>query len=147
MDLTAKNALHRALAAAALLLALFAALAAPSAWARDSRDTLATKTATKLAEIPVAELPPEARHTIDLVRKGGPFPYDRDGIVFGNFERRLPVHPRGYYQEYTVKTPGAKNRGARRIIRGKSDEFYYTDDHYESFKRVDFRLPREEEKK
>jgi ribonuclease T1 len=81
-------------------------------------------------------LPSEARKTLQLIRQGGPFPYPQDGVVFGNRERLLPAKPRGYYREYTVKTPGAKNRGARRIIAGKSGEFFYTDDHYSSFKRI-----------
>jgi len=87
-------------------------------------------------EIAVAELPGEARRTIVLIRNGGPFPYERDGIVFGNLENRLPAQPRGYYREYTVRTPGARNRGARRIVAGRGGEFYYTDDHYASFRRI-----------
>jgi ribonuclease T1 len=63
-------------------------------------------------------LPPEARHTHRLILKGGPFPYDKDGTVFGNRERLLPRKARGYYREYTVKTPGARNRGAKRIVCG-----------------------------
>ena len=87
-------------------------------------------------EVAVAELPGEARQTIALIRKGGPFPYERDGVVFGNFEKHLPVQARGYYREYTVRTPGARNRGARRIVAGKGGELYYTDDHYQSFRRI-----------
>ena len=87
-------------------------------------------------EIAAAELPAEARQTIALIRKGGPFPYERDGFVFGNFEKHLPVQARGYYREYTVRTPGARNRGARRIVAGKGGELYYTDDHYQSFRRI-----------
>lgn len=68
-----------------------------------------------------------------LIAKGGPYPYDRDGINFGNFEGILPKKAGGYYSEYTVKTPGASDRGARRIVVGKSGEKYYTDDHYASF--------------
>ena len=89
-----------------------------------------------IATINVNELPQEARQTIALIRKGGPYPYPRDGVVFGNFERLLPLHERGYYKEFTVPTPGSRDRGARRIILGKAGEFYYTDDHYKSFKRV-----------
>ena len=89
-----------------------------------------------LPEVAAAELPGEARQTIALIRKGGPFPYERDGVVFGNFEKQLPVQARGYYREYTVRTPGARNRGARRIVAGKGGELYYTDDHYRSFRRV-----------
>ncbi len=85
------------------------------------------------AEIGVAELPLEARETLALIRRGGPFPYRQDGTEFGNRERMLPPKERGYYREYTVKTPGVKDRGARRIIAGGAREFYYTDDHYRSF--------------
>ena len=89
-----------------------------------------------LPEVAVAQLPAEARATLGFIRKGGPFPYDRDGIVFGNFERHLPLHERGYYREYTVPTPGLKGRGARRIVSGRDGELYYTDDHYKSFRRI-----------
>jgi len=87
-------------------------------------------------EIEAAALPPEARQTIALIRKGGPYPYQKDGSVFGNREARLPQRERGYYREYTVRTPGSRDRGARRIVAGRSGELYYTDDHYRSFKRV-----------
>lgn len=86
--------------------------------------------------ISVAELPREAQQTLALIKAGGPFPYSRDGIVFGNFEKRLPLHPRGYYREYTVKSPWRRDRGPRRIIAGPDDEYYYTDDHYQSFRRI-----------
>ena len=89
-----------------------------------------------LPEIAAAELPEEARETIALIRKGGPYPHERDGIVFGNFEKLLPLKERGYYREYTVRTPGAKGRGARRVVAGRGGELYYTDDHYQSFRRV-----------
>ena len=89
-----------------------------------------------MPEVAASELPEQARQTIALVRKGGPFPYERDGIVFGNFEKLLPAQERGYYREYAVRTPGATNRGARRIVAGRGGELYYTDDHYQSFKRV-----------
>ncbi|WP_434212011.1 ribonuclease domain-containing protein [[Pseudomonas] boreopolis] len=83
-----------------------------------------------------AFLPTEARDTIALVRRGGPFPHRQDGSVFGNRERRLPDRPRGYYHEYTVDTPGSRDRGARRIVTGGTppEIWYYTDDHYETFK-------------
>ena len=86
--------------------------------------------------VSVSRLALEARDTLKLIKQGGPFPYPRDGIVFSNRERRLPKRPRGYYHEYTVKTPGAHNRGARRIICGAVTECYYTEDHYQSFKRI-----------
>jgi ribonuclease T1 len=75
--------------------------------------------------------------TLALIAQGGPFPHDKDGSVFSNREGRLPAQPRGYYREYTVPTPGAKNRGARRIVRGKGGETYYTSDHYKTFTRID----------
>lgn len=87
-------------------------------------------------EIEVAQLPAQARDTLSLIARGGPFPYEKDGTVFQNRERRLPAKPRGYYREYTVKTPGAKNRGARRIVAGADGDKWYTDDHYETFRRI-----------
>ncbi|MFN0298851.1 MAG: ribonuclease domain-containing protein [Burkholderiales bacterium] len=89
-----------------------------------------------MTEISVADLPAEGRNTLALIKKGGPYPYQRDGVAFGNFEKLLPARPRGHYAEFTVPTPGAKTRGARRIVAGKDGEFFYTDDHYKSFKRV-----------
>jgi ribonuclease T1 len=96
------------------------------------------------ADIPVAALPREAQATLALIRAGGPFPYAKDGSVFGNREKMLPPRQRGYYREYTVKTPGAHDRGARRILAGAgtsgdvrtSGEYYYTEDHYNSFRRI-----------
>lgn len=94
-----------------------------------------------LAEISLSELPAPAQETHRLVHAGGPFPYAKDGVVFGNRERLLPRKSRGFYREYTVKTPGARTRGARRLICGGTpptapEVCYYTDDHYASFKRV-----------
>jgi ribonuclease T1 len=82
------------------------------------------------------QLPPEAWATLALIHAGGPFPYNQDDSTFQNRERLLPLHPRGYYREYTVETPGARNRAARRIVAGEGGEFYYTDDHYASFWRI-----------
>ena len=82
------------------------------------------------------DLPPEARETLALIKQNGPLPYPQDGKTFGNRERRLPLRANGYYREYTVKTPGARDRGARRIIAGNGGEFYYTEDHYRSFMRI-----------
>lgn len=87
-------------------------------------------------EIELSALPPEARQTVSLLRKGGPFPYQRDGAVFGNREKLLPGRERGWYREYTVPTPGAHDRGARRIVAGRDGTLYYTGDHYRSFKRI-----------
>lgn len=82
------------------------------------------------------QLPKEAQQTIALIKKGGPFPYERDGITFQNREGLLPQKPRGYYSEYTVITPGSRDRGACRIVAGDRGELYYTEDHYDSFVRV-----------
>ena len=87
-------------------------------------------------EIAQRQLPKEAIATIVLIRQGGPFPYQRDGVTFGNREKILPLRERGWYREYTVKTPGARDRGARRIVAGRDGTLYYTDDHYRSFKRI-----------
>lgn len=89
-----------------------------------------------MATVRQAELPVEAQTTLRLIKQNGPFPFPRDGVVFGNRERQLPVQPRNYYHEYTVVTPGAKNRGARRIVCGVVPECYYSDDHYQSFRRI-----------
>jgi ribonuclease T1 len=97
-----------------------------------------------IGTIRAVDLPYEGRQTLAAIRAGGPFLSRRDGIVFGNRERVLPRQPRGYYAEYTVPTPGAPTRGARRIIAGRgetgdfrtSGEYYYTSDHYETFRRI-----------
>jgi len=91
---------------------------------------------TDLPRAALTDLPPEAAQTFDLIRAGGPFPYDRDGVVFENREGLLPDESSGYYHEYTVPTPGASDRGARRIIVGSGGELYWTDDHYRSFERI-----------
>jgi ribonuclease T1 len=101
----------------------------------------AKETVASLDVVALSALPREAHKTHQLILTGGPFPYEKDGTVFGNRERILPKHPRGYYREYTVPTPGAKNRGARRLVCGGKppstpDVCYYTGDHYSSFKRV-----------
>jgi ribonuclease T1 len=124
------RALARLTAAGFLLAAALAC--APAAIARVTPDAL--------EEIAAADLPREGREVLALIREGGPFRYERDGVVFGNYEHLLPARKRGYYHEYTVATPGATNRGARRIICGgpkKSPEAcFYTADHYRSFKRI-----------
>lgn len=93
------------------------------------------------ATVALQDLPPEAQTTHRLVLAGGPFPHRKDGIVFGNRERLLPRKPRGYYHEYTVDTPGASDRGARRIVCGgrepsSPEACYYTQDHYATFLRI-----------
>jgi len=115
-----------------------------------------TQSKARAQEIHVAELPREARETLQLIRRGGPYPHDRDGVTFGNYEKLLPAAPRGHYREYTVMTPGVRHRGARRIVVGcerqraaspspgalrlvqcrDGGEFYYTADHYRSFRRI-----------
>jgi ribonuclease T1 len=82
------------------------------------------------------DLPEEAKRTLRLIKENGPFPFKQDGATFGNRERRLPQRAHGYYREYTVRTPGAKDRGPRRIVAGNGGEFYYTPDHYQTFSRV-----------
>jgi ribonuclease T1 len=86
---------------------------------------------------PLSALPPEAARTWQLIKSHGPFPNKQDGVVFLNREKRLPAKDNGYYHEYTVATPGANDRGARRLITGSNSELYYTDDHYDSFVSVD----------
>ena len=93
------------------------------------------------APVALAQLPPEARATYQLIRSGGPFPYSKDGTVFGNRERQLPAKARGHYREYTVRTPGSRDRGARRIVCGGETPSrplacYYTADHYASFRLI-----------
>ncbi len=92
-----------------------------------------------IPSMPAEQLPAEARHTLRLIDAGGPFPFGRDGIVFQNRERLLPAHPKGYYREYTVITPGLSHRGPRRIVSGGNPPvvFNYTADHYKSFRRIE----------
>jgi ribonuclease T1 len=115
----------------ALVLAA-AIVIAPAASARTSSGLL--------PDVALADLPPEAREVLVLIRTGGPFRYDRDGVVFGNREKVLPAHANDDYHEYTVRTPGVKTRGARRIICGgppkAPDACWYTSDHYRSFRRI-----------
>jgi ribonuclease T1 len=100
-------------------------------------DARARQTPDGLPTVAITQLPKQAQETIALIKAGGPYPYKRDGVVFSNREKLLPKERRGFYKEYTVKTPGSKNRGARRIVTANQDTvFYYTDDHYASFKRV-----------
>jgi ribonuclease T1 len=111
------------------------ALLGPAAMAREASP------ADGLPTVALSALPRQAQQTHALILSGGPFPYAKDGTVFGNRERLLPRHPRGYYREYTVKTPGSRNRGARRLVCGGQPPTapaacYYTEDHYASFRRV-----------
>jgi ribonuclease T1 len=121
-------------AVTACVIALLAACG-PAGGAREA-------SSAPIAEIAVAELPREARATLELIKSGGPFPYRKDGSIFANRERHLPRQPRGYYREFTVRTPSERDRGARRIVAGRgtdfasSGEYYYTDDHYNSFRRI-----------
>lgn len=111
-----------------MLASVLVALASPATHAFEkSRD---------LSAMSVAELPKEGRETLALIRKGGPHPYSKDGTIFSNREKILPRQPRGFYHEYTVKTPGSRDRGARRIVCGgkQQETCYYTGDHYASFK-------------
>lgn len=118
-----------------VLLAL-AAAAAPPLHAQKASPAPAYKPQAIIEVVALGELPREARATVALIRKGGPYPYARDGAIFGNREDILPRQKRGYYREYTVKTPGERTRGARRIVAGASGELYYTDNHYSSFRRI-----------
>jgi len=115
-----------------------------------------TQAHTQAKGVRVAELPQEARETLQLIQRGGPYPHERDGVTFGNYEKLLPAARRGHYREYTVTTPGVRHRGARRIVVGcepqraaapspgplrlaqcrDGGEFYYTADHYSTFRRI-----------
>jgi ribonuclease T1 len=114
-----------------------ATICSPLAQARTRADRPAESSP---ATIRVAELPREGRQTYELIRQGGPFRYDKDGAVFGNRERSLPAEKRGFYREYTVPTPGSRDRGARRIVCGgpirTPHACYYTADHYASFRMI-----------
>lgn len=99
-------------------------------------DMPATDPDSGLSYVALGDLPPEAAQTVDLIDAGGPFPYEKDGSTFGNYEGLLPDRPDGYYSEYTVETPGSDDRGARRIVAGSQGELYWTEDHYESFERI-----------
>ena len=108
-------------------------------WAH--QDTAGVSQVTGQAEIARSELPAEGQETYRLILAGGPFPYEKDGVVFGNRERLLPRHPRGYYREYTVSTPGSRDRGARRIVCGgwqasHPEACFYSSDHYANFRQI-----------
>jgi ribonuclease T1 len=121
-----------------MLALLGAALTAPAAFAKPTAPALGDLGAHTVA---LQSLPVEAQRTAQLIRSGGPFPYGKDGSVFGNRERQLPTRPRGQYREYTVRTPGSGDRGAQRIVCGglppeTPDVCFYTGDHYNSFQRI-----------
>ena len=123
--------------AAALVVA--STLGAQARTTADSPELLVTRTPADT--IALAALPPQGREVMGQIRQGGPFRYEKDGTVFGNRERLLPRHKRGFYREYTVPTPGLSHRGARRIVCGGTqvrmpEACYYTEDHYTSFKRI-----------
>lgn len=111
---------------------------------RPSPKPMATRSATGgrdaetgLPVVALGSLPREAQATVALIEAGGPFPYSQDGVTFGNYEKVLPSHPRGWYREYTVRTPGESDRGPRRIVTGDGGrQIFYTGDHYASFVRV-----------
>ncbi|MGH3497525.1 MAG: ribonuclease domain-containing protein [Nocardioidaceae bacterium] len=105
----------------------------PSQHQPSSSGSTSSATHGGLPVIAATALPAAAQHTLALIARGGPFPYDRDGVVFENFEGLLPSESSGYYHEYTVPTPGESGRGARRLITGAGGEIYWTDDHYASF--------------
>ncbi|AKU18798.1 hypothetical protein VV02_10050 [Luteipulveratus mongoliensis] len=112
-------------------------MSTPSADNRTSATgTASTVPTSNLPTIAYDQLPPEAQRTLALIAKGGPYPYRQDGVTFQNRERGLPIQPRGYYKEFTVVTPGSKDRGARRVIKARDGTVFYTDDHYESFRRI-----------
>ncbi|MGX7680656.1 ribonuclease domain-containing protein [Jatrophihabitans sp. DSM 45814] len=113
--------------------------AGPARSATGTLSTLPSQSTHKQSEheTTLSALPVQARDTVALIQRGGPFPYSHDGIVYNNLERHLPIKPTGYYHEYTVVTPGSTDRGARRIITGSAGEFYYTSDHYASFVTID----------
>jgi ribonuclease T1 len=123
----------RSLATAAMLAAIFAA-------ALCSADAAARSPAAATNEVAAVDLPPEAREVLAQIKSDGPFRYERDGVVFGNREHRLPAQSRSYYHEYTVPTPGAKSRAGRRIVCGgprtTPNACYYTSDHYQTFRRI-----------
>lgn len=122
------------------LLILLGLGALPAAPVQARNAPAESQVAAPITEVSLSSLPAEARRTLSLIRQGGPFPHAKDGVVFGNREKLLPRQRRGHYTEYTVETPGARNRGARRIVVGgdprTSLEVYYSDDHYQSFKRI-----------
>jgi ribonuclease T1 len=121
----------------ARILWVAAVVAGPGLQAREAP----SPASPSLPSVAAAALPPQGREMLDRIRRGGPFEHDKDGVVFGNRERLLPAQSRGYYREYTVRTPGVRDRGARRIVCGgrmpaRPDACFYTGDHYASFRQI-----------
>ena len=116
-----------------LVLLIAAVLALAGCGGSSSKGSAAALKPAGMATVAEASLPAEARDVIQRIDDGGTFQYRQDGVTFQNRERRLPSEPGGYYREYTVATPGAADRGARRLILGRHGELYYTPDHYRSF--------------
>ena len=106
-------------------------------WVQGDGDPAPDTDPGALPAVALADLPPEAGQTLDLIDAGGPYPYEQDDGVFMNREELLPNQPESYYREYTVETPGSGDRGARRIVAGNGGELYWTDDHYTSFARIE----------
>ena len=130
--------MSRLVAASAVSLACFAGILSPSLVQAKAPPAVVASATPAIA---LADLPKQGKETYEQILKGGPFAYDKDGTVFGNRERILPSEKRGFYREYTVKTPYARNRGAKRIVCGglkpsAPEACYFTDDHYASFKRI-----------
>jgi ribonuclease T1 len=115
---------------------IFLAIALAFAFAPHAMAQKAPAPAVAIEDVDIAKLPVEAHETVKLIHKGGPFPYARDGITFSNREGMLPKQKRGYYREFTVKTPGDRTRGARRIVSGSAGDLYYSDDHYKHLRRI-----------
>lgn len=131
--------MHKLLSGKLTLAFLVAGLVGLPGWA-EAKTQAPTDLANRATTVAVSELPKQGTETYNQIRQGGPFAYEKDGVVFGNRERQLPAEKRGYYREYTVKTPGSRDRGARRIVCGGQpktpDACYYTDDHYASFRKI-----------
>lgn len=125
---------HRWFRFCAVAVLVTAVCAVPIVAARG--DVTASAATQGMPQIGAADLPREARETLRLIKRGGPFRYSKDGSAFNNRERLLPLQNRGYYREYTVQAALARDRGARRIIAGSAGEYYYTDDHYATFRRI-----------
>jgi ribonuclease T1 len=139
----AKTSLKRSVRLSLLLSVAVVAFVAGVTSTAQARSFLANDTLATVSQktVSVSELPKQGQQVYALIGQGGPFAYDKDGVVFGNREQQLPKHKRGYYREYTVKTSGVRNRGAKRIVCGglqvqSPDVCYFTEDHYSSFRKI-----------